>query len=341
MKLVSNPAAVDAVAQSLRTLRRRVRRTSGRPLVLRLANMYLTRANVPEIEWFAADVLESSGGAVRIKIVDGWTHRRDRDEEASVVAALSRGTVDLGWVGARVFGTLGVTALDPLQAPLLFRDYSAEAAVSAGDLLAGVLEPLGGIGLSGLAVVPGEMRKPFGLTRPLVTHEDYAGAIIRTHASAVATATFRALGATPVVLSAAEMAALAPGRVDGMDLHVEAIRGWGLEGHLTFDINLWPRFTVLMASSKVFSRLGDAEQRLLRDAAQRASTKGREALARHESSDRAARPPGVEIIRASDRDIAELRERVEPVYDGLRRDPEAGGVLRELEAILSATRPAP
>jgi TRAP-type C4-dicarboxylate transport system substrate-binding protein len=227
-----------------------------------------------------------------------------------------------------------------LQAPLLLDDYAAQAAVCSSDLAPEMLEGLERLGLVGLAVMPGANRKPFGFSRPLVAAADYVGAVIRTHESKVGEATFTALGATPHVLSAAEMAATAHEQVDGMDLDIAAIAGWGYHGHLTSNVDLWPRTITIVANRRSFDRLGADEQELLRDAAARTGGRAAQALAGQDVRDRETRLPGVTIVDASPDHLSELRERVEPVHAELRRHPETSRIMQALEALVSSTRRA-
>ena len=314
---------------------RSFRRHGTQPLELQFANQYSTLASAPEIGWFADDVAERSNGAIRIHVVDGWARTSDRDEERSVVRALAAGGSDLAWVGTRVLGTLGSRALDPLQAPLLLADYEVERAACRSDLFDDAFDRFAALGLTGLAVVGGAMRKPFGLTRPLVTADDYNASTIRTHASAVGFATFRALAATPVLLSAVEMGQLRSNRatVTGLDLHTDAIAGWGLQGHVTWNVNLWPRCTTILANRRAFSRLGTEEQSLLRDSARRLVDRAAAELVDGDRRDREACPASVNVIEATPSEIAELRARLEPVYEELRGDPDARGLLAELESL--------
>lgn len=323
------------------TLVRRVSRPfGGGRRVLRLANAYATLRDVPEVVLFATGVAEGSAGLIDVRFVNAWTRATDRREESTVIRDVMRGTVDLGWAGTRVFGALGVRSLDPLQAPFLFADYAAQAAVFSGDLVEEMLAGLEPLGVVGLVVAPGAFRKPLGFSRPLVGAADYEGAVIRTHESNIGEATFRALGATPVMLSAAEMAATARERVDGMDIHVSAIGGWNYRGYLTANVNLWPRMTVIVANRRTFDRLGADERQLLRDCAARAGGRAVRALSSQEERDRRARPADASIVQASPDQLSELRERVEPVYAELRRHSETTRFLDAVEALASSTRRA-
>ena len=266
----------------------------------------------------------------------GWGRDDDPSEETSLLADVASGRAELGWAGTRAFGKLGVRSLDPLQAPFLITSYEAEAAVCRSHYTQEALGALTALDLQGIAVLGGELRKPFGITRVLVGASDYAGARIRTHASAVGEETFRALGAVPLLRSRLQMAGSDRCSFDGMDNHCGAIASWGYGGTVTTNVNLWPRTVTLVASGHTWGRLGAEEQGVLREAGERAAEFAAAALGRQERADLEALPAGsVECVRADADQLAELRERVAPAYDSLRQDPLAAAYLKHLEKIVA------
>ena len=80
---------------------------SGEPVVLRMANTSGGLDLQPAVEYFVDRVEELSGGDVRIEAVDQWGDFAS-DAEQQVVRGVSSGEVELGWVGTRVFDTMGV-----------------------------------------------------------------------------------------------------------------------------------------------------------------------------------------------------------------------------------------
>ena len=79
---------------------------SGKPVVLRLADTSSQLNVQPAVADFVQRVEELSGGDVRIKVVDQWADFAS-DAEQQVVRDVATHDVDLGWVGTRVFDTLG------------------------------------------------------------------------------------------------------------------------------------------------------------------------------------------------------------------------------------------
>ncbi len=312
------------------------RRTGTRPLVLRFANAHASL--LPELRWFDEELTEVSGGEVRIEFVNTWTTPDNTREETATMLGVVKNQADLGWAGTRAFGCLGVRSLDPLQAPLAFRDYESVAAVCGDEITAEMLEPLEGLGVKGLVVLPGPLRKPFAFTRRLLDPRDYEGAKLRIHESLVAEVTYRALGAEAVVLSVHQMASRAMALVDGLDIQTEALAGWRLAGSITYNVNLWPRTLAIVASRKSYDWLGASERELLHDAARRTQARALDHLRDQEQRDLDALPAVVNPIRATDEQVAGLRERVEPAYDDLRAHPETRPFLDRVLALAGATR---
>lgn len=312
------------------------RAVPGKPLLLRFANAHGSR--IPELDWFAEELERVSDGALGIDWVSKWAQADNTREETTTMLGVIRDQADLGWAGTRAFGCLGVRSLDPLQAPLVFGGYDAVAAVCGDELVYEMLEPLSALGLAGIVVLPGPFRKPFAFARRLVSPRDYEGAKLRIHESLVAEETYRALGAEAVVLSIPQMASRADQLVDGLDMQIEALTGWGLRGSITFNVDLWPRTLAIAASRKSLAWLGSPERDALHEAGRRTLARALEHLRTQEQRDRDALPANVNAIFATPEDLTGLRERVEPAYADLRRHHETAGLLARVEKIAAARK---
>ena len=192
-------------------------RPVGKPVTLTLVTVDSLWA-----EEFAAAVSRLSGGSIRIRTRFGGS--AIIDYERTLVGHVRAGRADLASVGARAWDRMGVTSFQGLVAPLLVDSLELEQRVlerpGARRALAGV-EPLG---LVGLAVLPGPLRRPFGLSRPLLGPDDYRGATVGIRLGRVADSTLRALGATP---KGYRIGAL--GRVDGAELDAATIQNNGYD----------------------------------------------------------------------------------------------------------------
>jgi len=261
------------------------------------------------------------------------TRDGDRDEERTLLTDLAAGLADLGWVGTRAVGaTFGLRALDPLEAPFLFDNAESVSRALTIEVSAELASLVESSSVVGLAVLPGAMRRPFGLTRSLVRVSDWRGAVVRTHASLVGDKTFRALGAEPVLRHAGELRRPRPAGFDGMDLHADAIAQWGYAGYFTWNVPLWPRTVLLVANRRSLDRLGHELRSVVNQAAESMRTWVASGMRRADEHERRAVPTQTQIVLATPDELAELRRAVEPVYDDLRHDRIAAVVLDQLES---------
>jgi TRAP-type C4-dicarboxylate transport system substrate-binding protein len=163
-----------------------------RPVVLTLAN---SNGNSGELDGFANNVWRLSGGTMRIAIKYNWRSGQVKPETGPI-GDVRAGKADLGIVGSRAWDSAGVTSFRALGAPLLIDSYALQDRVLRSPMTGQMLAGLRPLGLAGIGVLPGPLRKPLGITRPLLKPADYAGLKIGAQQSLVAGATMRALGAT-------------------------------------------------------------------------------------------------------------------------------------------------
>src|SRR5215207_8924009 len=170
----------------------------AKPVVLTLANPNAVDADVGE--WLQA-VERLSHGTVRIELRSDW--RSDEVQaERGTLRDVRAGRVDLAKIPARAWDTLGVNSLRALQAPLLIDSLELEQRVLTSPLGAEMLAGVRAAGVEPVAVLPGPLRYPLGVTRDLLGATDYRGAQIGSRPSAVAAATVRALGGRYVEVAA-------------------------------------------------------------------------------------------------------------------------------------------
>ena len=164
------------------------------PVVLTLANH---EEGPQDVQYWVEEVQRRSGGSLRIQVTNRWRDQEFAYDKATI-ADVQAGKVQLAKVNARVYDTVGVDSFQALVAPFLIDNHPLQRRVLESDLMGEMLAGTGKLGLVGLAVLPTRLRKPLGVSRPLVTVEDYRGARVGTREGEVAKATFAALGATPV-----------------------------------------------------------------------------------------------------------------------------------------------
>ena len=301
----------------------------GKPVVLTLESEDdVQLSGAPE---FAEAVERLSAGSVRIVFAQAG-RGTEIDFERGVVEDVRSGRADLGIVGARVWDTMGVTSFQALLAPMLVDSYDLELKVLESPLARRMLEGVEEAGVVGVALLPGPLRRPFGLSRPLLDVQDYRGATIGIRPGGVAAATFRALGATPKgyvpgVLTGADGAELDPTTIAYNDFDRHA---------LTANVILWPKPYSIVMNREAFDALTPEQQTLLRRAGDEALAPELSQIERDEASAFAELCRGGELamVHASASERVALRSAVQGVYEELQRD----SVTKELIAKITSMR---
>jgi TRAP-type C4-dicarboxylate transport system substrate-binding protein len=300
-------------------------------IVLTLASQ-LKGSPPAQIQAFADEVARRSDGAIRIRIVGDWQHGNPHGE-AATIDDVKNGKADLAWVGARVFDTVGVRDFQALLAPFLVDSQAVQQRVFEAGVPARMLDGLDTLDLTGLAVLPGPMRTMLGITQPFTTAADFEGRTIGIQDSDVARQAFAALGATAEPLAGGSAIVT----VDGYEQQLASIFGNHYEGQadsVTSNLEFWPRPLVLFTSATRFQQLTPVQQDVLRAAAQSVVEPSFEA-ARSDDSEGARNlcDAGMKMVEARPADLAELRERMEPVYAALSEDATTKAFLQEIQAL--------
>lgn len=304
---------------------------SSKPIVLTLA----THDTLYAYGTFAAAVERLSGASIRIQVSNDWRVTQP-DYERGIVKDVRAGKAQLGIVGARVWDTMGVTSFRPLLAPFLIDSLSLESRALQTAFAARALDHVEKLGVAGVAVLPGALRRPLALSRALVGAKDYRGATIGIRPGGTAEAALHALGA--------RVRGYVPGSLSGLngaelDLMTIATDGYDEQARaLTSNVVLWPRIETIVANRKAFGALRPLQREILRRA-------GREAvepeLARIRADEAAAlsavcRRGKLSFLRASPADRAALQQAVQPLYEQLNRDPEARAWIAYIERMRGA-----
>jgi TRAP-type C4-dicarboxylate transport system substrate-binding protein len=313
---------------------------AGEPVVLRMANAYGDLQTAPVIEHFVSQVKARSGGNLRVQVTSRWGDYAD-DAEQQVVRAVAAGKVDLGWAGARVFDTMGVTSFQALQAPMLIDSYALEHAVVASDLPGQMLQGLDKVGVRGLGVLADGLRKPVAVRHPVLGVGDWRGITFGTLKSQGQAQAIRSLGATPMeVFRRSRNQALLDGRLQGLEMDLFVYEHGALvqpAPYVTANVSLWPQLDVLFANPNRLTRLTEQQRGWLQQAAQDAAG-GVAALAdRDAQSLKNACQLGARFATASPADLAALRSAFAPVYASLERDPQTKAFIQRIQALKRST----
>jgi len=308
------------------------------PVVLTLAN---ANGNTGELDGFTGNVWRLSGGTMRIAIKYRWRHGQVKPE-TGLIGDVKAGKADLGVVGSRAWDSVGVNSFRALGAPLLIDSYALQERVLRSPMIGQMLQGLRPLGLAGIGVLPGPLRKPLGMTRPLLTPADYAGLKIGVQQSLVADATMRALGATPVWFPVAGPIT----GFGGVEQQISSIQGnqYDRAGkYLTANVNLWPRPLVLFANGKSWATLTPTQRRILTQAVTGDLAAETNVVRGNERADTAilCRRGRLRFLDASPAGLAALRRAVQPVYGQLERDPQTRRYIRQIQALRQETPPEP
>ena len=158
-----------------------------------------------------------------------------------MIRDIQAGKADLGWVGGRAFDLVGVPAFGPLHAPMMIDSYALELKVLEDEGVVGpMLESLDQLGLEGVGVLPGPLRRPRYGPAAWSPRPTGLGCASATRAANRSRGSLRALGARPrIIVSSGEFTGL-----DGVESHVTSIAGnrYNREApYLTGNVVLWPR----------------------------------------------------------------------------------------------------
>jgi TRAP-type C4-dicarboxylate transport system substrate-binding protein len=307
------------------------------PLVLKVLN---TRG-ANDIQPFVDQVKTRSGGAISLDVTNKW-HSADVQTEPDAIKAVEAGQAAIGFVPTRAFHDLGVTSFDALNAPLTVDSLALEERVLGSDLAMTMLKGVAAMGLHGLGVLPGPMRKPVGLTRTLIAPSDYRGARIAISASPVSARALAALGANPVA-SPFEGASVA--QYDGIEQQIGSVAGnqYDATGStVTANVNLWARPIALFANTKMFDALPASTRALLQKAAVSALPAAFRIQAAGETDGLGSlcRRGRVQFVKATAAQVAQLRSAFRPVYAWLRGDPATATAIDRINAMRSGLEDA-
>jgi TRAP-type C4-dicarboxylate transport system substrate-binding protein len=313
-------------------------RANQGPTVLTLATHDY---NDPAVETFVAAVKRHAGGSIRIDVKSGWRYY-DLASEQGTISDVRHGAADLVSVGARAWDTVGVKSFRAVVAPFLVDSDALQGDVLESPLAQRMLDGVRPLGLVGIALLPGELRRPLGVSRTLLRPRDFRGGTIGIRPGGVARNTFRALGAS------AEPTPSDPSKIvllDGAEIGVPSIvnNRYDLRARaLTSNVVLWPRATTIVMNEKSYDALSSDQQDALKKA-------GREAVAPlvsyYESYERdqltsLCRLGRLPLVAASAADRAALTRAVQPVYHHLERDSLTRDLISEIRSLRATLPPA-
>ncbi|MDQ7991567.1 MAG: TRAP transporter substrate-binding protein DctP, partial [Propionicimonas sp.] len=256
--------------------------------------------------------------------------------EQEIVAAVVSGDLDLGLVGARAFADLGVHDFDPLVAPMLIDSLATERAVLASDLPDRMLDGLEPLGVTGLAVVGGPLRRPIAGGEALLEPADFEGIVFHSWRGQVSREAVTALGATSVDLAPPERnAGLEDGSIRGyentLDYFTHALERRA--NTMTANLNLWPSVGVLIANPASLAGLEPVQREALVDAAEQTAVLALDTLLPEDDLAEEACRGGGRLVLASVAALADFERAFGPVRAALAAQPGIGEAIAEIERL--------
>jgi TRAP-type C4-dicarboxylate transport system substrate-binding protein len=310
---------------------------SGGPVTLRMGvEGSPGRPEADQLVEFARQVEELSDGGIRVETIFRAVEEGADDLDQQVARMVARGDLDVSIIPARAWDTEGVTTLSALHAPFLVTSDELVERIVTSELADELLAGLDEAGVVGLALLPVGLRHPFAFGEPLVSLEDYDGALIRAPRSDVAYALFEALGATADDLPRGTFdQAIADGSVAAADSSFALASSLGAPTVATGNVTFFPRVNSLVVNADMFAGLGGDQRAILEEAASGTLQWALEAFATEAEAAQAWCDSGGEIVLASDAELAELEQAAAPVYLELERDAQTKSLIaaiRELKA---------
>jgi TRAP-type C4-dicarboxylate transport system substrate-binding protein len=302
-------------------------------ITLRLG--YVTAPEHPygiAIDNFIEEVNTASGGSIAIEALPNY-----QGGDVPLLQDTRDGAVDMSSVSSAVWGTQGVNCFDALQALGLITRYDLEREVITGPIAEEMLACTEEVGLTGLGIHEGGLRKPLGATVALTSPADFRGLTIRTPESTVLETGIRALGADPTAIPLPDTyAALRDGTVDGMEANlglIQTVKYYEVADYVTANVNLWPFPTVLTMNQDKFNALSAEQQQIITDAAANIGGFSIDFFEAPSDIVTTLCDEGLKFAIASDADLEAFNGVSERVITQLSQDEQTAGFIEQIQAL--------
>lgn len=293
------------------------------------------------LEKFAQQVADESAGKVGIQLLSTYAGGND----VQLLNDIRGGTIDAGSVSAAVWEGQGVDSFEALQMPFLITNYKVEGAVLNSDVATTMLKGPSSIGLKGLAIHEGGLRKPAGAEGCIVSAQDFDGTKMRSVESPLLSSSLRALGAQPTPMPLGEVyLALQQGTVDALEANLGLIytqKFYEVIKCTAGNVNLWPFPTVLAMNQDAWDGLTTEQQGWIESAAAKLDDESLAILTDPTSTLVADLcDAGMKFGTATPAALAAMRGKVQSVYDEYKTKGQTGQLISQIDQIKAET-PAP
>lgn len=309
---------------------------------LRMAHVDADVSLDPAAQLFMNRVKQLSKGQLRIRLV-GECCTRENTNAKQLVKGVAVGDFDLGWAWTRGLEDLNVTTFQGLSAPRLIDSYALEKSVLAGGFEPSILPGLSSVGVKGIALEPGTLRRPIEAKTPLLDVGDWPNTTFWSNKSGIANATVTALGATSTqVRNDDRDSGLAAGTINGAENSVawEASTQHVQDPVISINEALWARIDVLIANPLRLNKLTPKQRVWLTEAAHYTTGQTDAVAALDKAAVATVCMQGGHFATANADELNRIDARLEPVYASLQNDPFTLKLINQIKALKPATFPA-
>jgi TRAP-type C4-dicarboxylate transport system substrate-binding protein len=286
-------------------------------------------------EAFAARTKALSKGTIVVKIAydsGGGNGTPLGLQESKLVVLVRSAKVDLAIVPTRAFDFQGVSSFQALQAPFLITTDAGMDQATTGLTAEQLQSGLPKIGLTGLALVPEGLRRPFGFRKALVSPADFAGIRFGASRTKALLDLLRVFGATPADYDGQAIEkGINNGTIAGADSTLALAADGALPrlGFTAGNLAFFPKVDALVANASTLKRLSSEQVTTLRKAAASARTWALRELTERKGRDAYCKAGGGVVI-APPSSIAALRAKAAPVLAEMRADPLTRRLIAEI-----------
>lgn len=298
--------------------------------VLKLAHGLDTSHPVHHGMVYMAELAEKkSGGKLKIEIYPSGQLGQERE----CLELLQIGSLAMTKVSASVMENFA-PSYKVLSLPYIFRDPAHSYRVMDGDIGEKILQQGQKFWLRGLTFYDAGYRSFYTKDRPVMKPDDLRGLKLRVQPSNTAMNMVRAFGGSPTPISWGELyTALQQGVVDGAEnnspsfyfsRHYEVCKYYSLNEHTAVP-------DVLLISTVIWDNLTEQERGWLIESARESAVYQRKLWQESEKFClEEVQKAGVEILYPDKKAFA---EKVQPLYDTYKDDPELYSLIQEIQAI--------
>jgi tripartite ATP-independent transporter DctP family solute receptor len=303
----------------------------AQPVSLTIASSLPTEhASVKAMETFKAEAARRTHNEISVELAPG----EQLGSASELVQKVRAGSVFGCWVGA-VFMARLVPETAVINLPFVFNNYGEVMRTIDGPAGKLIEAKLDAKGYTTLAWMELGARNVANAKRPLKTIDDFKNLRLFSQPAETFLATFRALGANPMVIPTKEVyGALQQTDIDGMEATYSIINGYKFYEQMKYisDTNHILDLVILVANKKAFMELRPDQQKVLRETARFAAIQQRKLAEEGEAASLAALKTKLQFDPILPETRVAMRKATAGVINGMK--PSIGAEL--VDKVLAA-----